>query len=95
MTVIAIPAMRVRSSSLRKRSENERKAVCQLAFRLREVVKMTQLEAIIQIMDKHDAAINDPDGGERPFNEPGEVIEAISNVLDDRIEYVAHCGWLE
>jgi len=56
---------------------------------------MTQLEAIIQIMDKHDAAINDPDGGERPFNEPGEVIEAISNVLDDRIEYVAHCGWLE
>lgn len=55
---------------------------------------MDQLTAIKQIMERHEAATNDDDGGERPFNEPGEALEAIRNVLDGRTEYVANIGWL-
>lgn len=43
--------------------------------------KLQQIEHIVAVMDRHQ---NDEDGGERPFNETGEAMEAIRAVLEGR-----------
>jgi hypothetical protein len=63
----------------------------------REGALMTDTEKILmlmRIMDKHDDAVNADDGGERPFNETGEVIEVISAVLDGDSAKPERDGWL-
>lgn len=43
--------------------------------------KIHQIEHVIAVMDRHQ---NDDDGGERPFNETGEAMEAIRAILESR-----------
>jgi hypothetical protein len=43
--------------------------------------QIRQIGHIIAVMDRHQ---NDEDGGERPFNETGEAMEAIRAVIEDR-----------
>lgn len=52
-----------------------------------------KIAAIETIMDKYDDAVNADDGGERPFNEAGEVIEVISAVLEGNAGKPERDGW--
>lgn len=54
-----------------------------------------KVAALTAILTKHDDAINDDDGGSRPFNENGEVIEALWSVINDDKERLIKVGWLE
>ena len=54
-----------------------------------------KVEALTKILEKHDANINDDDGGERPFNESGEVIEALWYLINDNKDRLIQVGWLE
>ncbi len=54
-----------------------------------------KVEALEKILSKHDDNINDPDGGERPFNESGEVIEALWFLVNDNKDRLIQVGWLE
>ncbi len=49
-----------------------------------------KVEALEKILSKHDDNINDPDGGERPFNESGEVIEALWFLVNRHANYEPH-----
>jgi hypothetical protein len=53
-----------------------------------------KVAALTAILTKHDDAINDDDGGSRPFNEGGEVIEALWSVINDDKERLEKVGWL-
>lgn len=62
-----------------------------------EDIPMTDAEkvaALIAILTKHDDAVNDDEGGERPFNEEGEVIEALWTLVNDDEERLIKIGWL-
>lgn len=54
-----------------------------------------KIAALTAILTKHDEAINEDDGGSRPFNETGEVIEALWSVINDDKERLVKTGWLE
>ncbi len=54
-----------------------------------------KVEALEKILSKHDDNINDPEGGERPFNESGEVIEALWFLVNDNYDRLIQVGWLE
>ncbi len=54
-----------------------------------------KVKALEMILSKHDDNINDPDGGERPFNESGEVIEALWFLVNDNKDRLIQVGWLE
>jgi hypothetical protein len=54
-----------------------------------------KVEALEKILSKHDDNINDSDGGERPFNESGEVIEALWFLVNDNKDRLIQVGWLE
>jgi hypothetical protein len=53
-----------------------------------------KVAALTAILAKYDEAINAGDGGERPFNESGEVIEALWNVVNDDKGQLEKDGWL-
>jgi hypothetical protein len=53
-----------------------------------------KVAALTAILEKHDAAINDDDGGERPFNEAGEVIEALWSLVSDDRDRLVKAGWI-
>jgi hypothetical protein len=52
-----------------------------------------KVAALTAILEKHDAAINDDDG-ERPFNEAGEVIEALWSLVSDDRDRLVKAGWI-
>lgn len=53
-----------------------------------------KVAALVAILTKHDDAINADDGGERPFNEDGEVIEALWSLVNDDHARLVKVGWL-
>jgi hypothetical protein len=53
-----------------------------------------KVAALTAILARHDQEINEDDGGSRPFNEPGEVLEALSSLVDGDVERLIHVGWL-
>lgn len=53
-----------------------------------------KVAALTAILEKHDDHVNQDDGGSRPFNEDGEVIEALWSVVNDDEPRLRKVGWL-
>ncbi len=54
-----------------------------------------KIEALRTILIRHEISINQNDGGERPFNETGEVLEALWFLVNDNKDRLIQVGWLE
>ena len=60
---------------------------------MNEITATEAYDLMVKILLKHDAAINDEDGGERPFNESGECIDALMNVVKGDHTQPGRDGW--
>jgi hypothetical protein len=54
-----------------------------------------RLDLISKILHKHDNAVNDDEGGERPFNRMGDALEALWAVIEDREDKPRREGWFD
>lgn len=61
-----------------------------------EILDDSQRFALIEeVIRVHTENIEDDDGGQRPFNEPGEVIEAISAIIEGNEAKPLRDGWFD
>ena len=62
---------------------------------MNEITATEAYDLMVKILLKYDASVNEDDGGERPFNESGEAIDALMSVVRGDHTRPGRDGWLD